>query len=647
MSVDDSERGALPQPGDVVSDRYVIEAIIGRGGFGAVFRGRNTATDRPIAIKWLLPQVAMNAEAMARFLAEAKVTGRIEHPNVVSIFDVGRDQKSGAPFIIMELLRGESLRERLAKVGRCSPGQAISLLLPAMRGVLAAHREGVVHRDLKPDNIFLCEDKEGHSLPAKVVDFGISKLFEGERGSGASAHLTRTGTTIGTPAYMAPEQLNAPKKADVRFDVYAMGVVLYEVLTGRAPYRAEGLLELIQLIAVGSPTAPRSLAPSVSPALESVVLRAMHRDMGQRIASIQDLISELEALRDAGALEARIEALGATLPSDGAPREITGTLEIDSSPRDTSSPVSPRPVPATTPLPTTPGAFSPTTPLGVVSSSTAVLAGNEMPSVAPVEASSPSTTASGGVIAAAAMAALALLGLLAAGLVFAFESADEEPAPAQAVVTHQVLEEPPTTPEEPAQDSPPAETAELPLEVPIPAAAGPLTYRDIREGEHVGEEIELSGQVYGRQTTAGRADFQLAVANCAPACVLWIEVGENPPPLLGARVRVGGTILEPRNFRSRAGEDATMPCVRLNMMEPLPGEPADAPSMPDRLTVEIAPAPTSARRRAQPNRQRAANPWAVPARPRVAPAPLPASSPASTVTAPPRAVGSNGAFRID
>ncbi len=279
----------LPKPGDLIGVRYRIEKVLGQGGMGAVFAAVNQATGRAVAIKWMLPGAARSQESVARFLAEARATAKIEHPNVIQILDVGQD--GAAPFLVMERLRGCSLADRLERHGRMTPAETLSVLIPACRGVAEAHTEGIIHRDLKPDNIFLCEGKDGSPRPPKVLDFGISKLYDE---TGGTPSLTRTGIAMGTPQYMSPEQLNAPPDADARFDVYAMGIVLYECLTGRPPSDAEGLFELVQQIASGNPTPIRMLAPDVPPDLEAVVFRAMHARRDVRHPTMEELIADLE-----------------------------------------------------------------------------------------------------------------------------------------------------------------------------------------------------------------------------------------------------------------------------------------------------------------------------------------------------------------
>jgi serine/threonine-protein kinase len=303
----------LPKPGDLIGVRYRIESLLGKGGMGAVFAAVNQATGRAVAIKWMLPGAARSKEALARFLAEARATAKIEHPNVIQILDVGQD--GDAPFLVMERLRGESLAQRLERAGRMAPDEALRVLIPACKGLAEAHSEGIIHRDIKPDNIFLCQGKDGSPRPPKVLDFGISKLFDQEGDGGAP--MTQTGIAMGTPWYMSPEQLNAPSKPDARFDVYAMGVVLYECLTGRPPYDAEGLFELVQQIATGNPTPIRAIAPEVPPDLEAVAMRAMAADREARYPTMKDFVVELERI------EARIRS---GTPAPHAPLPPTGPM---------------------------------------------------------------------------------------------------------------------------------------------------------------------------------------------------------------------------------------------------------------------------------------------------------------------------------
>ncbi len=282
--------GELPAPGTLVAGRYRLQALLGRGGMGAVFDADDTQTSRVVAVKWMLPRYADDASAVSRFFLEARAAGRIEHPNVIEVIDAGVD--GGAPFLVMERLRGESLASRLER-GRLGVVEALELLGQACRGVAEAHREGVVHRDLKPANIFLCHPHEGSLPHVKILDFGVAKLYE----HAGDAPLTTSRVALGTPPYMSPEQLGQPGRADPSFDVDAMGVVLYQSLGGRLPYEAAGMLELVRKIAEGRPVPLRALAPDVPPVLEMTVMRAMHAEAAVRHARMDELAAELEAIR--------------------------------------------------------------------------------------------------------------------------------------------------------------------------------------------------------------------------------------------------------------------------------------------------------------------------------------------------------------
>ena len=275
---------SLPQPGQLLAEKYRIERMIGRGGMGSVYAAVHVGTEKRCAVKWLLPERS-SPEVVARFEQEARAAGRVHHPNVIQVFDVG--QHEGAAFIVMELLDGEPMRATLqrADLGRA---ELVELLAQASAGVAAAHAEGVVHRDLKPDNLFVT--RGAHDRPLlKVLDFGISKL----NGEDARGVMTRSGTMVGTPLYMAPERLYGDP-SDERADVYSLGVILYEALTGRVPFEGETSASLAREISrADGATPPAELDPSIDPLLSDIAVYALEADRDERLPSAQALGEQL------------------------------------------------------------------------------------------------------------------------------------------------------------------------------------------------------------------------------------------------------------------------------------------------------------------------------------------------------------------
>jgi serine/threonine-protein kinase len=293
-SIPGSEGGSSessPKPGDLIADRYQIERFIGRGGMAEVFAGLNVRTGKRVALKWIRPALATTSEALARFRREAVAAGRIHHPNVVTVFDVV--EHKSATWLVMELLEGDTLSEILNRVERMDPEDAFMLLIPAMRGVAAAHAHGVVHRDIKPDNIFICRAADGQRREAKVLDFGVSKLSDE---SGDQVSITVTGNLVGTPTYMAPEQVRGNKTVDPRSDVYSLGVVLYQMLAGRPPFQGQVYSALMIEIATTDAPRLRTLRPDISEEIESIVHKAIARDLDHRYPDVTTFVHALEAL---------------------------------------------------------------------------------------------------------------------------------------------------------------------------------------------------------------------------------------------------------------------------------------------------------------------------------------------------------------
>lgn len=306
---------SLLEPGQVLDHKYVVERLIGVGGMGAVWAAVNKRTARPVALKMLLQSLEDDERARERFRLEALAAGRINHPNVVTIFDIFEHE--GRDCIVMELLTGESLAQRLTRTGPLDPDEAFPLLLPALRGVAAAHAHRVIHRDLKPQNIFLCADSDGEYVTTKVVDFGISKILQAVAGE---REPTNAGRFMGTPAYTAPELIGGDRVAGRRTDVYGFGAICYETLTGHPPFEGLAGIPLLEHIAKQSPAQLASYRPDLDANIVALVERAMAKDPKDRYRSIEMLIGAIEALLPAAAvLRALTPVVGVPLiPSRGA-----------------------------------------------------------------------------------------------------------------------------------------------------------------------------------------------------------------------------------------------------------------------------------------------------------------------------------------
>jgi tRNA A-37 threonylcarbamoyl transferase component Bud32 len=283
-----SKPSALPEPGDIIAGKYRVERVLGSGGMGSVFEVRHRVTDKRFAIKWLLPGLAGQADAVARFIREAQVAGRFQHPNVVEVYDIG--EENGSFYMVMELLFGDSLATHLRRKGKLSAVEACAILIPCMKGVACGHGAGVIHRDLKAGNIFLCRSQHDDALSPRVLDFGISKFTQS---SGDLNEATKAGVVMGTPHYMAPEQIRG-KGVDHRTDIYAFGVLLYQLLSGRLPYPGATYSELVLQIATETPKSLLELAPGTPPALCEIVQRAMARSPAERFGNLGEMARALE-----------------------------------------------------------------------------------------------------------------------------------------------------------------------------------------------------------------------------------------------------------------------------------------------------------------------------------------------------------------
>jgi len=282
----------LPQKGELIDGKYLIEDVLGAGGSGIVVAARHVLLDQRVAIKMLLHPAARDPEAAERLLREARALTAIKTEHVARVIDVGR-LPTGSPYMVMELLVGTDLgRLRRARL-RLPATDAVDAVLQACEAVAEAHAMGIVHRDLKPQNLFVVA-RPDRSLAVKVLDFGLSKI-ENDRGG----RLTATGVVAGSPQYMAPEQMQSLKNVDQRADIWSIGVILYYLVSGRRPYDGKSIPEMWTAILSGPPPALKSLMPNVPAPLDAAVMRCLERDPDRRWQSVADLAQALSPFASA------------------------------------------------------------------------------------------------------------------------------------------------------------------------------------------------------------------------------------------------------------------------------------------------------------------------------------------------------------
>jgi len=290
----------LPPPdpliGSVIAEKYELIRLLGQGGMGAVYEGRNTSTLKRCAVKVLVSaELAQSGEAVKRFFREARASSVLESDHIVQIFDSGSDPKTGFPYMVMELLNGEDLEHTLRAKGALQPLVAAKLILQAAMGLAKAHDQHTVHRDIKPANMYLTRRETGEMV-LKILDFGIAKV-KMEKFSETSAGLTRDGSMLGTPLYMSPEQAKGSPTIDVRSDVWSLGIVMYELLSGSLPYAdASSLGELMVAIITADLPLIQDKAPWVPPELAEITHKAISRDINRRYQSAGELRDALAAI---------------------------------------------------------------------------------------------------------------------------------------------------------------------------------------------------------------------------------------------------------------------------------------------------------------------------------------------------------------
>ena len=270
---------------------YAVEEEIARGGMGVVYRARHLRLNRPTAIKMILGGRYHDPTAGLRFLIEAEAVAQLDHPNVVPVYEFGTHD--GLPFFALEFVGGGTLAQKLEREGKPTPAAAAELMMKLADGIAAAHTKAIVHRDLKPSNVLLTEAGE-----PKVADFGLARVGQSD--------VTETGAVLGTPSYMSPEQASGRvREVGTHSDTYALGAILYELLTGKPPFKAESSMGTIQLVLTREPERPRVIDRSTPCDLETICLKCLEKDPKNRYATVIALASDLRAYLDGRPISAR------------------------------------------------------------------------------------------------------------------------------------------------------------------------------------------------------------------------------------------------------------------------------------------------------------------------------------------------------
>jgi serine/threonine-protein kinase len=319
-----SENAAVVAPvkaGDILADKYCVQRVLGMGGMGVVVAAEHIALHQKVALKFMLPEALADEATVERFMREARAAVRLQSEHVARVMDVGC-LDNGAPYIVMEFLEGEDLSDVIHRDGRMEASVAVDFILQACMAMAEAHSIGIVHRDLKPANLFVTKRPDGRSM-VKVLDFGISKVQDGA----SEVHKTKSSMAMGSPGYMAPEQMRSAKHADHRADIWALGVILYQLLADRRPFEAESAPVMFAMVLAGNYQPITEILDDLDPALVEVVHRCLEREREDRYATVAEFAQALVPFGDerAAGMAASIANLGvaapmADLPSDADAR---------------------------------------------------------------------------------------------------------------------------------------------------------------------------------------------------------------------------------------------------------------------------------------------------------------------------------------
>jgi len=317
---DGQDHGSLPA-GALIGGRFKVERLIGRGGMGEVYAARHTTTGKEVALKLIHTAAGSGKEHVRRFMREARAATAIQHPNVIEVFDVFEDT-DGTPVMVMELLKGEPFADFRERAGALELHQVSEVLLPAVRALQAAHDKGVVHRDLKPDNVFLSTTPAGRVT--KLLDFGIAKVLDPTKiSSETQGQQTNTGSILGTPHYMSFEQAMSDKSVDHRTDIWAMGVMIFEALTGRRPMTYETLGQMYASFLQGSVPSIREYLPDMPDDMAKVLDHCLAKKQDERLGTLEPLVEMLTKYADPNVPGARCGGRVLEAPVATA-REVTG-----------------------------------------------------------------------------------------------------------------------------------------------------------------------------------------------------------------------------------------------------------------------------------------------------------------------------------